>query len=416
MPCFARSVCVKISGMKKSLIPLLLTVFIDSLGFGLIFPLLSPLVMQPDSPMLLEASLSTRGWVFGFVISIFCIGQFLGGPIAGALSDRFGRKSVICSTLLIGAVSYLVAGLSICLSSVLLFMISRLFVGLTSGNFAVVQSIVADLSSEKEKRKYFGLVGMAWGVGFILGPYLGGRIAGLSGITMLFFYSAFLCFVNFLLSKWFIEETLIEPHKTPWTLLGGVRNIKKALTHPILRGVFVVTFLYSLGWGFFTEFASIFLMDRFHFGPQEIGNFYAYAGIWVAVCRGVLIQPFVSRYSPEKLMRIALVFLSMNLLIFLGSESTWIVFLAVPFIVFPESLIYPNAAAIVSSLSAKDERGEMLGIHSSIQWASMGILPLFSGALVANYPLMPILVSSALTFGALLAFSYYFRVQLSRAT
>ncbi len=397
--------------MKKYLLPLLLTVFIDSLGFGLIYPLLTPLIMQSDGLMAATASLSLRGWVFGIIISTFCVGQFFGGPILGAISDRIGRKKVICGTLIIAMCSYLLSALAIALGSIWLFVLSRLFVGISSGNFAVAQSMVADLSTEEQKRNNFGFVGMAWGVGFILGPFLGGRLVNAGGITAPFLYASLFCLLNILLAWYLLEETMTQPRKTKWTLLGGVRDLKKAFTHPALRGIFIVTFLFSLGWGCFTEFSAIFLIDRFGFGPRDIGNFYAYAGIWVALCQGILIRPLIKRFTPEQLLRAALFFLAINLLIFLGSESSVIVFIALPFIALPESLIYPNSAAIVSNLSSKDEQGEMLGILNSVQWASMGFLPFFSGSLIANYPLMPILFASLLIFCSLGAFSYYFRKQ-----
>jgi len=151
------------------------------------------------------------------------------------------------------------------------------------------------------------------------------------------------------------------------------------------------------------------LMDRFSFGAREIGNFYAYAGIWIAVCQGLLIRPLVKKFAPAQLLRMALLFMGVNLLLFMGSKEVWILFIATPLISLPEALIYPNIAALISSLSNKDEQGEMLGLHNSVQWSSIGILPLFSGALVANYPLMPIIFSSATLFIALFVFQFYYK-------
>ncbi len=395
--------------MFRRIMPLLLTVFIDSLGFGLVFPLLPTLIMQTESPMLPDVSVSVKGMVYGLIISMFCIGQFFGGPFLGSLSDRFGRKKVLCCTLLIACTSYLAGALSVFLGSVVLFMLSRLTVGISAGNFAIAQSMVADISSEEQKRNNFGLVGMAWGVGFILGPYLGGSFAETGGMVAPFLFSALICLGNLLLVWFFMKETLVERRKTPWTLLGSTKEILKAFAHPTLRGIFFVTFLFSMGWGFFTEFSSIFLIDRYNFGPKDIGSFYAYAGIWVALCQGILIRPFMKRFSAEKLLRAGLFFLALNLLIFVSIKSFWIIALALPLIAFPESLIYPNIASMVSTLSRKDEQGEMLGILNSVQWASVGILPLFSGAIVANYTLMPILFSSALIFVSFGAFAYFFR-------
>jgi len=393
--------------MFRKILPLLLTAFIDSLGFGIVLPLLPTLIMQPESALMPDALLSVKGLFFGLIITIFCLGQFFGGPMLGAISDRYGRKKVLCASIAIGAVSYLLGSLSILAGSIVLFLIARLFQGVSSANFSIAQAMVVDLSREEQKRNNFGLVGMAWGVGFILGPCLGGFFS--EQHTLAFFFSSMICLLNLALILMLVKESLQIRKNSPWSPLGSIRDMKKAFTHPSLKGVFFTTFIFSLGWGFFTEFAPIMLMDRFSFGAREIGNFYAYAGIWIAVCQGLLIRPLVKKFAPAQLLRMALLFMGVNLLLFMGSKEVWILFIATPLISLPEALIYPNIAALISSLSNKDEQGEMLGLHNSVQWSSIGILPLFSGALVANYPLMPIIFSSATLFIALFVFQFYYK-------
>ncbi len=398
-----------------SFFPLLFTVFVDSLGFGLVFPLLSPLIMMEGGGLMpLGTPTSVRGLVLGLLISSFCLGQFFGGPILGALSDRKGRKKIICLTLWVGLLSYLLAGVSIYLSSVVLFLIARIACGISAGNMAVAQSMVADLSTESDRAKNFGLVGMAWGVGFILGPYIGGQLSDpdcflSGGVETPFFAAAVLCGINLLLSWKMLKESLTTNRRAPLTLLGGVRDLKRAFMHPSLRGIFIVTFIFSLGWGFFTEFSALFLMDRFSFGPKEIGNFYAYAGIWVALCQGLLIRPFLKRFHPGSLLKGGCIALGLCLLTFLSSSSPQVLLLAVPLIALPEALIYPNAATLVSTLSSKEEQGEMLGIHNSVQWAAIGLIPLFSGSFVALYPHLPITVASICMFLAAGVFTWFFR-------
>jgi MFS transporter, DHA1 family, tetracycline resistance protein len=395
--------------MIRAFLPLLITVFIDSLGFGLILPLLPNLFLHDGSPILPDASLSIKGFVYGIILSTFCVGQFLGGPFFGALSDRHGRKKILCFTLVIGGIGYLFLAASVLIGSVVLFLLARFITGACAGNFSVAQSMMVDLSTEEQKCTNFGLIGMAWGVGFILGPCLGGKLADLGGVTWPFLFTASLCWINLCLAGRFLKETLQIRRQTSWKLLEGVRNVKRAFGHPVLKGIFIVIFLFNLGWGFFTEFAAIFLIDRFSFEAGDIGNFYAYAGIWLVICQGFLIRFLVRRFSSIQLLRYALFFLGLDMFAFMASRSSWILFIAVPFIALPQALIYPNSASIVSSLSRKDEQGEMLGILSSIQGFSIGLLPLFSGAVVANYPAMPIIFSSFLIFIAFSAFLFFFR-------
>lgn len=357
-----------------------------------------------------------RGLLLGLLLSIFCLGQFFSGPILGALSDRKGRKKILCLTLIAGSLSYIVGAISLQISSLALLMIARLVNGVSAGNFAIAQSMIADCSEGTDRTKKFGLVGMAWGVGFILGPYLGGELAHVGssltgGLTLPFWFSAALCAINLGLASAFLRESMPKLRATPLTLLGGVRDLKRAFNHPTLRGIFIITFIFSLGWGFFTEFAALFLMDRFSFQTREIGHFYAYAGCWVAICQGVLIRPFLKRFSPHQLLKGAFFFLGLMLLTFLTSTSSFVLLIAVPLIAMPEALVYPNTATLVSTLSRPEEQGEMLGIHNSIQWAAIGLIPFFSGSLVALYPHLPITVASSTMFIAFIALLILFKKQ-----
>ncbi len=395
--------------MNRSLAVLLLTVFLDSVGFGLIIPIMAPLILGEGSSMFSGISLSERGWFFGFIVSAYCIAQFIGSPLLGALSDRYGRKKILQITLIAGVIGYALSLSAMILGSVALFIFSRFLEGVAAGNFTIVQSMMADLSSSEEiRRKNFSLLGMAWGVGFILGPYFGGVLAHTGGILTPFFYACIFCSLNWILGTFLLNETLKVRSEKKWTLLQGIFDLKRVFSHAELRGIFIVAFLFSLGWGFFTEFSPVFLTTRFHFEALDIGNFYAYAGVWVALCQGLFIRPLLARYSPVALMRCGLFFLALNLFVFLAFDASWICYVAVPLIAFPESLIYPNSSAIVSTLSGENEQGEMLGIHNSLQWASMGFIPLFIGSFMARYPLAAILCASGMIFLAFLAFVFYF--------
>lgn len=381
-------------------LPLLFTVFIDSLGFGLIFPLLSLLIMNPDEGILAkEVSLGMRGWLFGLLISCFCIGQFFGGPVLGALSDRKGRKKVLIATLWVGFFGYLLSIFSIWMSSIVGFLLARLFSGISAGNYSIAQSIVVDCSSEEEKAKNFGLIGMAWGTGFILGPYFGGKLCdptlfSFCGKTTPFWFAAFLCLANILWLFMALKETLATVKVRPLNLAAGIEDIKRAFRMPLLRGIFSVMFIFSFGWGFFTEFSPLFLIGRFGFGGQEVGNFYAWVGLWIALSQGLLIRPFLKKFSPQGLLAVALVSLGAVLPLMLLIQSTFALFCFLPLLAFFESLIFPTASTLVSNLADKESQGEVLGINNSIQWAAIGISPLFSGTFVALYPHLPITIAS----------------------
>jgi DHA1 family tetracycline resistance protein-like MFS transporter len=392
-------------------LPLLFTVFIDSLGFGLVFPMLGLLIMQPDGGMLSpETSVATRGWIFGLLVSCFCLGQFFGGPILGALSDRKGRKKILIATLLLAFGGYMLGVAALWTGSIALFFVSRLLSGIGAGNYPIAQSIVVDCS-ETEKAKNFGLLGMAWGAGFILGPYFGGELTSraLLGGTAPFWFAALLCLANTIWIWFAVKETLQEGQRRKISLLAGIDDLKKAFNHPRLRGIFLVMFIFSFGWGFFTEFSSIFLIRRFDFNQSQIGYFYAWVGVWVALGQGVLIRPFLKRFSSHVLLRTALLGLGFILPMMLLVQTPIYLFLLLPLLAFCESFIFPSASSIVSDLGSKDAQGEILGVHNSIQWAAIGISPLFSGSFVALYPHLPITVASCVMLFAFTLFLWIWK-------
>ncbi|NGX38963.1 MAG: Tetracycline resistance protein, class C [Chlamydiae bacterium] len=376
------------------LIPLLFTVFIDSLGFGLVFPIFSPMLIDNTGGMFSpDVSLAMRGLVFGVLISTYCIGQFFGGPLLGALSDRMGRKKVLVGSMWVAFLAYIMAGFGVIFQSLFVLFFARLLGGVAAGSYAVAQSVIADLSTEKNKAKNFGLLGMAWGSGFVIGPYLGGKLAAF-GYTAPFAGASLFCLVNAILLIFKLKESIARliPTKINW--FSGIYQIRRAFSLPHLRSIFIVMFIFYLGWGFFTEFSPVFLSRYFGFNVGQIANFYAWVGLWVALCQGILIRPLLKIFAPEKLLPVALLALGLILPIFLFVQGIVSLFWIIPFVAFSQALIFPTSATMVSNVSSDEAQGEVLGIYSSVQWAAIAISPLFSGSLVALYPHLPITLGS----------------------
>jgi DHA1 family tetracycline resistance protein-like MFS transporter len=195
--------------------------------------------------------------------------------------------------------------------------------------------------------------------------------------------------------------------KVNWA--AGFEHLKKAFTTPKLRGIFTVMFIFSLGWGFFTEFCSVFLIQHLGFKLGEIANFFAWVGLWIAICQGILIRPFLSRFSPQTLLPCALFGIALVLPLMLLIREAWMLFALLPVLALFESMIFPTASTLVSNMSSKEAQGEVLGIHNSIQWAAIGFAPLFSGSAVAVYPHLPITVALVAMLGALAVFLKVFK-------
>jgi DHA1 family tetracycline resistance protein-like MFS transporter len=181
-----------------------------------------------------------------------------------------------------------------------------------------------------------------------------------------------------------------------------MHHLKKAFQLSEYRSIFLVMFVFSLGWGFFTEFSPVFLIGYFELNVEQIGNSYAWLGLWMALSQGVFIRPLLKKYASETLLTVALFSLTLVLLSLLFLENSSGLIWMIPLIAFSVAFVSPTAATIVSNLSGEENQGKMLGIYNSVQQAAIGISPLFSGSLVALYPHLPITVGGVCMFFAFL--------------
>ena len=203
------------------------------------------------------------------------IAQFFSSPILGALSDQKGRRPLFLVSLFLGILGYGFCMIAVSLKSIVLLIISRVFVGIAAGNAAVVSATIVDLSNDTNKAKYFGLYSMACGVGFTVGPFLGGLFAK-SSFVLPFAIAGVATVLNWKLIYFFFKEThkKRESAKIKWD--EGIRNLKKAFQNKHLTTLFLTVFLFCFGWSFFYEFIPVSWIASFRFDASQIGFFYAY--------------------------------------------------------------------------------------------------------------------------------------------
>jgi len=380
---------------------LLLIVFFDWLGVGLVYPMFSSMLFQPECPFLAcGTSNAERGFYLGVLLAAMSTAQFFSGPILGTLSDQLGRRPIFLYSLVLGVIAYMCCVGAVWMESLGGLILSRVLVGIGAGK--PVSAAIADISSDSSsKAKNFGLYSMASGVGFTIGPYLGGKFSG-SGFYLPFCIAAVASLVNFLLIWAFFQETNHELKKQTLRWSAGLRNLKKAFTIPGLRSVYLATFLYCFGWSFYFEFLPVTWISDFHFDAQQIGFFYAYGAAWYAISSGYLIRPFVSYFRSETIFFYALSAIGVLLLsMYFGRTVLWI-WLAFPVANFLASLLFPTSTTMVSNWAGKDAQGETLGILQSVQAAAFAFSPLASGALLGDSPHMPmILGGGTMLLGAL---------------
>lgn len=265
---------------RKPVLPIiLLTIFIDLLGSSIVIPVLAPLLALPfQSALLPNTSYSDRLIIYGFLVASYSIAQFFFAPILGQLADRFGRKPILAISLigtLVARVMFIVGILTV---NVPLMFISRIVDGITGGNISVAQSAIADITTPENKAKNFGLIGAAFGLGFVIGPYIGGKLgedaivtfAGkflpdwiARSSTLPLWFATLLCALDIVFLFLVLPETIKEKILKPLKVTTAVTNVVKAFTLPNLRIVFVALFFMFLGFNFFTQFLSVYIGGKY---------------------------------------------------------------------------------------------------------------------------------------------------------
>lgn len=397
---------------KTSIFSIFFVIFLDMLGVGVIIPILAPLFLNPASNILPAAtSEATRNIILGVLMAMYPLFQFFGAPILGILSDRIGRKKILIISLAGTFIGYLIFAIGILIGNIYLLFISRIIDGFTGGNISVAQSAIADISTNEEKARNFGLIGMAFGLGFILGPFIGGK---LSDPTLLpwfnfstpFFFTAFITLVNIILLAIRFQETLHTTSNKKLNIFTGFQNIGKAWKMKELRAMFIIMFLIIFGFNFFTQFFQVYLVQTFNFNQSQIGDIFAYIGIWIAITQGGIMRPLSRKFTPRQIMKVSLVALSISLMLILLPRDVWALLLVMPLVALSNGLTTPNSIAIISSLAKPSEQGEILGINQSVQSLAMTIPPIIAGIIVSMDKNLPIMVASISTYIAWILFLF----------
>ncbi len=399
---------------KSILLPVFVTVFLDLLGVGIIIPIMAPVFLDKSFTLLpAETSQHMRTIILGLLIATFPIAQFFGAPLLGALADRKGRRKILLISLAGTCLGYILFAIALFEKNLWLLFVSRALDGFTGGNISIVTSSIADVSDEKTRTKNFGLIGLAFALGFTVGPYIGGALSDPAHVSWFsystpFIASASLSLLNIILVLIRFPETSSHRIQRPVSLLTGFQNISKVFRLNNMRVMFTVVFFLTFGFSFFTQFFQVFLIQKFNYKTAMIGNLFAYIGIWIAVAQGGIARPLAKKFSPSKILNSAILLLGITFLILLLPEQNYYLYYILPFIAVFQGLIQPNSTNIVSTLTAKDSQGEIMGIQQSVQSLAMAIPPIIAGFIVNIDQNLPIFVAALSTLLAGIIFIYGF--------
>jgi DHA1 family tetracycline resistance protein-like MFS transporter len=376
---------------------LFLTVLLDMFGVGLIIPVLTPLFLTSSIFFDAEVSNAVRAQLFGVAMGLYPLAQFFCAPVLGALADRFGRRPVLLLSVLGTSASLFLFAFAIATGQLWLVLVARVLDGATGGNISVAYAALADMSTPETKPKNFGLIGAAFGLGFIVGPAVGGWVSAY-GVAAPFLLAGCLSLINAVWIYYGLPETLAVAHRrrVPLSLMNGLRNVRRAFVAQHVWMVFAALFLWVSGFSFFVSFNQAFLIAKFGWSAQQIGTFFAYIGVWIIVAQAVVVPRVAGKFSPRPLMFTALSVLAVAIFMTTLTPSAHWQWLIVPFVSLSNGTLGPFFGSTISNGASASEQGERMGLMSSVQ-AAAGVWPsMVAGFLLAISPALPTRVGALL--------------------
>jgi DHA1 family tetracycline resistance protein-like MFS transporter len=357
---------------KSALGFIFITLLIDVMGFGLILPVMADLISQLKGIPVNQAS--TYG---ALLLSVFAITQFLFSPIIGNLSDKFGRRPVLLSSLLGFGIDYIILALA---PSYGWLFIGRIIAGITGASFTTATAYIADISTdEASKTKNFGMIGAAFGLGFVLGPSLGGLLSHW-GIRAPFYAAAALCLLNCLYGYFLLPESLSKENRRAfeWKRANPLGSLKFLTRHREIGGLAAGFFLIYLGnqavqsnWNFFTIY-------QFHWSNEMVGYSLTLVGVLVGGVQAGLTRVINPKLGNEKSIYLGLLLYTLGMILFAFATQSWMMFaFLIPYCL--GGICGPSLQSVISGHVPANQQGELQGALTSL----MSLTTIF-GPLIMN--------------------------------
>jgi len=367
-PPAARGYLVPMPRRKSPLPVLFLTVFLDLLGFGLVIPLLP----------FFATHLGASGFEVGVVMTAYSAMQFLFAPLWGRLSDRIGRRPVLLVSIGASVVAMLLFAASTHLA---IFALARAFAGMAAANIGTAQAYIADITPPAERARGMGMIGAAIGLGFVLGPAVGGLLAGL-GLAAPAIGAAILAAINFVLAFFLLPESLPPEARARAVSLriSRLAALREALGHPILPWLFLLYFLATFGFSQMETTFALFTERRFGYGVRENGWIFAFIGVVLVLVQGGLVRPLVRALGEARLLVVSTVLLTTGLVAIGNASSLAGLLAAAALLAIGSGLHNPALSSLVSRQASIHDQGQVLGLGQSVASLARSLGPLAGGA------------------------------------
>ena len=376
---------------NKRLLNIFIIVFIDLLGFGLILPLLPFYADQYGATPL----------IVGLLTAIYAAAQFVGAPFLGRLSDRFGRRPVLLISIFGTFLGFLLFGVADTLGGffagwfntntnqviILILFISRALDGFTGGNISVAQAYITDVTNEENRARGLGLVGAAFGLGFIIGPAMGGFLSGY-GFSVPAFAAAGLSAINLLMVLIWLPESLSQEQREEMVSRQQPKinliALWEALRRPKVGPILNISFFYGLAFALFTTMFSLFAQYKLELDARQTGYVLAYVGFLIALVQGVGVGMIAKRYDEKWIILISTMILSVALAAWAFTPSIVVLLLVMIPLALPSGVLNTMLRSSLTKSVQPDEVGGILGLSASLESMTRVIAPGLGGFLLGS--------------------------------
>ena len=360
---------------NRPLAAIFLVVFIDLLGFSFILPLLP----------YYAATFGASPFVVGLLTASYAAAQFFGAPILGRLSDRFGRRPILLISIFGTFIGFMLLGVA---NTLLVLFISRLLDGLTGGNISVAQAYISDVTDASNRAKGLGMIGAAFGLGFIFGPALGGFLSQW-GYTVPAFVAAGLSLINLALVALWLPESLTPqkraelaagPARPPFTIQAMLQSLRRPVVGPLLH----TRFFFGLAFSMFQTIFALYAQYRFNLSVEETAYILTYVGVLSVLTQGVFIGRLTKQFRENTLILMSTAVMALSLLGWAFSPSV----LTLLIILLPTAVSGGVLNTVINSAATKavapNEIGGILGISSSLESITRVIAPSLGGLMLGR--------------------------------
>jgi len=344
-----------------------ITMLIDITGWGIIIPVIPKLIQE-----LINGDVSEAAKIGGWLTFAYAITQFVFAPLVGNLSDKFGRRPIILISLFAFSMDYLLLAFA---PTITWIFIGRIIAGITGASITTASAYIADVSTPENRAKNFGMIGAAFGLGFIIGPVIGGLL-GQYGSRVPFYAAAVLCLLNFLYGYFILPESLSKDNRREFSLkranpIGAFLNLRK---YPKLIGLVVSIFLlYTASHAVHSNW-SYFTMYKFNWDEKMVGISLGAIGLLVGIVQGGLIRVINPKLGNEKSIYVGMALYTVGMFLFATATQSWMMFaFLIPYCL--GGIAGPAMQAVISSQVPANEQGEIQGTLSSLMSASAIVGP-----------------------------------------